>query len=80
MLAGVAGTGSGQSTRVEPANVITLKVSAGRIAAIAFDMTCLALSIGKPRMLPLVSSTKTSSRAGTSAGLTAAGGATTSVR
>ena len=75
-----AGRGSGQSTCVSPAKVITLNVSTGRIAPIAFDMTSLAFSMGNPLMLPLVSRTKMSSRAGTSAGATAAGGATTSVR
>ena len=53
LFSAVAGRGSGQSTDVLPANVITLKVSPSRIASIACATTALLFSIGKPRIEPV---------------------------
>ena len=70
----VAGFGSGQRTLVAPAKVMMLKVSFGRIAAIALRASAFDFSIGKPFIEPDTSRTKTSSRGRISAGATRAGG------
>ena len=76
----LAARGSGHSTRVAPAKVMKLKVSFGRIAAIAFRASAFDFSMGKPFIEPEVSSTNTSSRGRISAGATRAGGSSMSAK
>ena len=80
MFSAVAGFGSGHSTAVLPAKVMMLKVSFGRMRAIALRASSFDFSMGKPFIDPDTSSTNTSSRGRISAGATRAGGSSMSAK
>ena len=76
----VLARGFGAMTAVSPAKVIRLKRSAGRRFSIARRIMAFEVSMGKPLIEPLVSSTNTNSRGTNWSCFTRAGGCSTSVK